>query len=132
MPRPYDLPMIDRRTDGENAPRADDREEREMSARTLTPKEIAQEWEVSPKTLRKFLRTEARDAGVETPGKGGRWAIPASTTRSLKRRFDAWIAENAKAKEEVLDEAETPDEVEVLDAPETDDAVEVLDTVIED
>jgi hypothetical protein len=94
-----------------------------IMAKTLTPKEIASEWDVSAKTLRKFLRKDEKAIsaqGGETPGKGGRWAIPATQLNSLKRRFDAWVEANAKKPE---------------DAPESDEGaetVEVTETVIPD
>jgi DNA-binding GntR family transcriptional regulator len=84
-----------------------------MAGRTLTPKEIAAEFGTSPKRLRKFLRSET--AVEDRPGKGGRWAIPASTVKSMRKRFDAWSAEEARKRAEALaakeDETET-DEVE--------------------
>ena len=73
-------------------------------AKTLTPKEIANEWGVSPKTLRKFLR---KDMGDKAPGKGGRWSIEARSLKGLKTRFDAWVAANATKSEETDTEPET-------------------------
>lgn len=84
-----------------------------MTAKTLTPKEIALEWDISPKTLRKFLRADVRSKGEENPGKGKRWEIPATQVKSLKRRFDAWVAQNTKNRS-TEDEATDQDaEVEV-------------------
>jgi hypothetical protein len=76
---------------------------------TATPKEIAAQFGTSAKTLRKFLRQEAKDAGVETPGKGGRWAIERKTLRSLRKRFDAWQIAQAEAKAARLAEAAESD-----------------------
>ena len=63
---------------------------------TVTPKELAQEFETDPRTLRKFLRRNARDNGLETPGKGSRWAIERKDVKKLRKGFDAWIAANAE------------------------------------
>lgn len=87
-----------------------------MAAKVLTPKEIALEWGISAKTLRKFLRKDAKvitAVGGTNPGKGGRWSIPASQVKGLRTRFDAWVAANAKPVEEVTDEVidEVEDEV---------------------
>lgn len=106
-------------------------------AKTLTPKEIAQQFGTNPKTLRKFLRSDAKGKGVESPGKGGRWAIPATSLKSLQKRFDAWKAvqaleaqkrRDALASTESDTEDEAPEgdaEVEVLDDAEGDDAEEI-------
>jgi hypothetical protein len=65
---------------------------------------LAAEFETTPRTLRKFLRSA--DMGV---GKGSRYALPTSKREvtALKKQFDAW------------DEARTPaPEVEVeVEAP---------------
>lgn len=58
----------------------------------LTPKEIALRLDTDARTLRKFLR---KIDSVESPGKGGRYAIEAKKVASLKRQFNAWI--DAKA-----------------------------------
>lgn len=95
-------------------------------AQMRTPKDIALEFGVSAKTLRKFLRKDEKAIsanGGETPGKGGRWAIPANQVKSLQKRFDAWNAANAAKAEEKAESTETVDEV--IDAEITlDDAVE--------
>jgi len=84
-------------------------------AKTLTPKEIALDWGISPKTLRKFLRTEAKAKSVETPGKGGRWAIPAGSLKSMRKRFDAWNAAKDASKEDATETPEPDVEVETLE-----------------
>lgn len=97
---------------------------KDQIVQTLTPKAIAQELGVSAKTLRKFLREDAKGNGVETPGKGGRWSIDPDQVESLTERFNAWIAAKAAkaaVEEEVLDEDET------LEGDEGDDEVEVLE-----
>jgi hypothetical protein len=90
-------------------------------AQTLTPKEIAAEWAVSPKTLRKFLRKDEK-LGVKAPGKGGRWEITRRDMQGLKSRFAAWQAKQAE-------EAEARKALAAAEAPETTDEVEVLDEV---
>lgn len=69
-------------------------------AKTLTPKELAVELNSDPRTVRKFLRAEAKENGTETPGKGSRWSIEARQVRSLRKRFDAWVAAKAPAEDE--------------------------------
>lgn len=76
------------------------RERDTKMTKTLTPKEIALKFETDARTLRKFLRQDARDNGTETPGKGSRWEIEAKTVRSLQKRFNIWNdAKNAKLQE---------------------------------
>lgn len=70
----------------------------------ITPKEFAVTVGSDPRTVRKFLRSDARANGAETPGKGSRWEIEAKTVRSLTKRFNAWN----EARNEKSDE--TPDE----------------------
>jgi predicted transcriptional regulator len=106
-------------------------EKSEMAVRTLTPKEIALDWGTTGKTLRKFLRSD-KALGSLAPGKGGRWAIPANSLKSARKRFDAWkqaqALEAQKRREEAAStdspETDTDDnEVEVL---EEDEVIEVL------
>jgi len=59
-----------------------------MSA--LTPKELAERFDSDPRTVRKFLRSDAKVNGTETPGKGSRWEIDSRTVRSLQKRFNSW------------------------------------------
>lgn len=89
-----------------------------MTARTLTPKEIALDFGTNARTLRKFLRdakSPFRPDWVENPGKGSRYAIEARRLKSLRKGFDAWIDAKVTVEEEV---PETVDEVEVLDSEE--------------
>lgn len=58
---------------------------------TFTAKEIAAKFETDARTLRKFLRSDARAQGTETPGKGHRYAIEARQVRSLQKRFNDWV-----------------------------------------
>lgn len=68
----------------------DDRNEPEgeKMPKMLTPKEIAAAIDTDARTLRKFLRSID---SVESPGKGGRYAIDARRVNSLKKQFNAWI-----------------------------------------
>ncbi len=82
-----------------------------MAARTLTPKEVALEFGTDARTLRKFLRSDAKAKGTETPGKGSRWAIPATRMKSMRKGFDAWNAANEAKKAEAT---ETPEVTETV------------------
>lgn len=104
-----------------NRPECDERDE---SLKTLTPKEIALQWGTTPRTLRKFLRTNAKAKGLETPGKGSRWAIEARKVASLKKGFDAWKVTQAKEKAERLAKAEA---AKATESPEGDEGAETGD-----
>ena len=94
-----------------------------MANKTLTPKEIANDWEISPKTLRKFLRKDEKILALceGNPGKGGRWSIPAGQVKTLRKRFDAWVAANKTKTEDAADtEVTTPEE------PTAEDFAEVM------
>ena len=75
----------------------------------MTPKEIALEWGTDAKTLRKFLRKDAKDKGVDNPGKGQRWAIEARSLKSMQKRFDAWIAAKAPKGDDAPESDTTPE-----------------------
>jgi hypothetical protein len=81
-------------------------------AQSRTPKDIALEWGTDAKTLRKFLRKDIKDKGLESPGKGQRWAIDARSLKSLQKRFDAWNA--AKA----IKTDDSPETIESTESPE--------------
>ncbi len=92
-----------------------------MKMQTTTA--LAADLNTNPRTLRKFLRSDA--SGVEAVGKGSRYALPTAKREvaALKKKFDAWGAAQAEAKAkrdaEVEVEVETPeveDEVHPLDA----------------
>lgn len=53
---------------------------------------LAAEFETTPRTLRKFLRSD--ESGIESVGKGSRYALPTAKREvtALRRRFDAWEA----------------------------------------
>jgi hypothetical protein len=96
---------------------------------TNTTADIAAALDTTPRTLRKFLRSEG--AGV---GKGSRYALP-STKRevnALAKRFNAWGEAQAAKKAPDADTApeapEAPaDEAMTDDAPSLDDIEHPLD-----
>lgn len=57
---------------------------------TMTTADIATTLETDPRTLRKFLRADAKAQGTETPGKGSRYAIEKRTLPALRKRFAKW------------------------------------------
>lgn len=81
-----------------------------MAATIFNTNQVAEKFETTPRTLRKFLRSpEGMDAKV---GKGQRWGIEAKKVASLQKRFNAWQAANEAKK--------APEAPEVTDeAPET-------------
>lgn len=90
-------------------------------ATTLTTQELADEIGTTPRTLRKFLRADARnrDAADTLPGKGARYAIERKAVQGLKKRFGAWQVAEAQAKaERAAKAAQELAEGEVTDAPE--------------
>lgn len=70
--------------------------------------EFAAELNTTPRTARKFLRSDARAQGNPIPGKGARWTIEKKQLPALKKRFAAWnkAQAEAKAKREAKAEAE--------------------------
>ena len=71
----------------------------------ITPKELAVQLDTDARTVRKFLRSDAKANGTETPGKGSRWEIEARSVRSLQKRFNAWNAARAEKQDETPDES---------------------------
>jgi hypothetical protein len=71
-----------------------------MSNTTTT---LATEFDTTPRELRKFLRS--KDSGVESVGKGSRYALPSGKREvaAMRKRFDAWT----EAKQ--AEQAETPE-----------------------
>jgi hypothetical protein len=61
-------------------------------AQVLSAKEVAVKLDTDARTLRKFLRSDAKENGTETPGKGGRYQIEAKKVASLRKRFQVWDA----------------------------------------
>lgn len=76
-----------------------------MAATIYTTAQVAEKFETTPRTLRKFLRSpEGFDAKV---GKGQRWGIEAKKVQGLQKRFNAWLA--ASEAKKATDEVDTPD-----------------------
>jgi len=81
----------------------------------LTTADIATELNTTTRTLRKFLRADAKERGIATPGKGSRYMIEKKELRGMRTRFTKWNdAQNAK-NESNTDSIPTDD-----DATETD------------
>jgi hypothetical protein len=80
--------------------------------KVLTAKEVAQALDTDPRTLRKFLRADAKANGTETPGKGSRYAIEAKQVRSLKTRFNRWIDAKTPKTEEAPEVLESDNSTE--------------------
>lgn len=68
---------------------------------------LALEFDTTPRTLRKFLRSP--ESGVESVGKGSRYALPSAKREvtAMRKRFDAWEAARTAPAPEV--EVETPE-----------------------
>ena len=66
----------------------------------FTTAEVAEKFGTTPRTLRKFLRSDAKAQGTTDalPGKGSRYTIEGKQLASLKKRFTAWKAEEAEAR----------------------------------
>ena len=66
----------------------------------FTTAEVAEKFNTSPRTLRMFLRADARanDAADSLPGKGSRYAIEGKALKGLQGRFNKWMAAEAEAK----------------------------------
>lgn len=56
----------------------------------FTTAQVAEKLNTDGRTLRKFLRADAKERGTETPGKGSRYAIEGKDLAGLKKRFAAW------------------------------------------
>ena len=70
---------------------------------TITTTELATELDTTPRTLRKFLRSD--ESGIEGVGKGARYSIERKQIRTLKSRFAKWSeAQAAKANASSTDE----------------------------
>lgn len=57
-------------------------------AMNLTTKDLADQLDTDPKTLRKFLRSQS--SPVEPVGQGNRYMIDGRTARSLRKAFKVW------------------------------------------
>lgn len=82
----------------------------------FTTTEVAEKFETTPRTLRKFLRADARgrNQADSLPGKGSRYAIEGKELAALKKRFSTWQVAEAKARAEraaqAVKDAEVADE----------------------
>lgn len=65
------------------------------TAKTVTTAELAEELETDPKTLRRFLRSEA--SPVETVGKGHRYILDSKTTKLIRKAFVVWSTTKGNA-----------------------------------
>lgn len=70
---------------------------------SISVKELAVEAGTDPRTMRKFLRSEA--SGIEPVGKGSRYSFEKRQIAGLKKKFSKWDEDRKPA-----EEAETPDE----------------------
>lgn len=73
----------------------------------FTTAEVAAKFDTTPRTLRKFLRADAKAKGNTDalPGKGSRYAIEGKALKSMQSRFTKWQADEAKARAERAEQA---------------------------
>jgi hypothetical protein len=88
---------------------------------TLTTTEVAEKFGTTPRTLRKFLRADARaaDKGDTLPGKGSRYALEAKALKGLQSRFTKWQAAEAAARAARAQEAADAAQAEADASPDT-------------
>lgn len=79
-------------------------------AQTLSTTELANEFDTTPRTLRKFLRDTLGD-GKGVVGKGARYQIERKQVRSLAKKFAAW----SEAKADKTDDADIADDTDNSD-----------------
>jgi hypothetical protein len=81
-----------------------------MKMAEMTTAQVAEEFETTPRVLRKVLRSEA--SGIESVGKGARYTLPGTKREltKLRKQFDEWTASKAKTDETVGEDAS--DEIE--------------------
>lgn len=74
----------------------------------FTTAEVAEKFETTARTLRKFLRAD--ESGIESVGKGSRYALPSAKreVNALRKRFTAW--DEARKAPEV--EGEAPEAID--------------------
>lgn len=91
----------------------------------FTTAEVAEKFNTSPRTLRKFLRADAKaqDAADTLPGKGSRYAIEGKALAGLKKRFAAWQVAQAEERKERAEKAVEEAQVAVDEVEETTDEV---------
>ena len=90
----------------------------------LTTTQVAEKLDTNPRTLRKFLRADAKANGTADalPGKGSRYAIEGREVAPLKKRFKVWQAAEAEARAARATKA-AEDAQEAVNAPEVEDEV---------
>lgn len=100
----------------------------------FTTAEVAAKFETTPRTLRKFLRADAKaqEATDTLPGKGSRYAIEGKALQGMKKRFNTWKAAEAQAKADRAEKAAQAAKVEVEVEVEEVEEVEDLEPTAED
>lgn len=100
------------------------------TAKTMTTADLAAQLDTDPRTLRKFLRSDA--SPVESVGKGKRYSLPATKAAisDFSKKFDAW--KSAQAERKAAHDAEVA-ETEVLEdeAPEVEAEAEPTEPDLE-
>ena len=88
----------------------------------FTTTEVAEKFETTPRTLRKFLRADAKNREVADtlPGKGSRYAIEGRDLQAMKKRFKKWSEAEAKARAERLAEKAAEAEAKIAEETEAD------------
>lgn len=62
-----------------------------IMATILTTAQVAEALDTTPRTLRKFLRSDAAKS-IDPVGKGHRYAITAGQVKTLRSQFTKWTA----------------------------------------
>lgn len=84
---------------------------------TITTAELATALDIDPRTLRKFLRADAKSNETETPGKGKRYALPSDkrSINAMQKKFATWTAAQ-KVRNTDTPDASDDEEVEDITA----------------
>jgi hypothetical protein len=84
----------------------------------FTTTEVAEKFDTNTRTLRKFLRADAKANGTADalPGKGSRYAIEGKQLAPLKKRFATWQV--AQAEERAARAAKAVEDAKVADSNE--------------
>jgi predicted transcriptional regulator len=85
----------------------------------FTTAEVAEKFGTTPRTLRKFLRSDARnrDAADTLPGKGSRYTLEGKDLKGLQGRFSKWQAAEAAARAQRAQDAADAAQVVANDTP---------------
>lgn len=81
-----------------------------IMAQSLTTAEVAEALDTTPRTLRKFLRSDANK--IAPVGKGHRYAIAAGQVRTLRSQFSKWSEAQVKDNAPEADEADNTPETD--------------------